>query len=85
MDTGSPYLYISEQALEALGFTENIPKSLDVAYRDTHHIASISPKFLPDGRQGHFQDINLIGSGFLKTLSANLIVDNRNNEVTIEF
>ena len=85
VDTGSPYLYICEQALEALGFTENIPKSLDVVYRDTHHIASISPKFLPDGRQGHFQDINLIGSGFLKTLSANLFVDYRNNEVTIEF
>ena len=85
VDTGSPYLYICEQALEALGFTENIPKSLDVVYRDTLHIASISPKLTPDGRQDHFQDINLIGSDFLKTAFANLIVDYRNNEVTIEF
>ena len=85
MDTGSPHLYICEQALEALGFTENIPKTLDVLHRDTTFSASISPKLLPDGRQGHFQDIDLIGSGFLRSALANLTVDYRNNEVTIEF
>jgi hypothetical protein len=85
VDTGSPHLYICEKALEALGFIENIPKTLDIVYRDTTFSASVSPKFTPDGRQGHFQNINLIGSGFLKTALANLIVDYRNNEVTIEF
>lgn len=85
VDTGSPHLYICEQALEALGFNENIPRTLDVVYRDTTFSASISPKLTQDGRQGHFQDINLIGAGFLKTALANLVVDYRNNEVTIEF
>lgn len=78
-------MYVCEQALEALGFTGNIPKTLYVVYRDTTFSASISPKYTPNGMQGHFQDINLIGSALLKSALNNLIVDYRNNELTIEF
>lgn len=85
VDTGSPHLYVCEQALKALGFTGNVPKTLDAVYRDTTFSASISPKYTPDGMQGHFQDINLIGSAFLRSAHPNLIVDYRNNELTIEF
>lgn len=79
VDTTSPHLYICEQAREALGFKDNKPKHLDIVYRDVAHSASISPI------QGHFRDINLIGSDFLKTPLATIVIDYRNNEVTLEF
>lgn len=85
VDTCSPHVFICEQALEALGFSENIPKSVDVVFRDATFAASMSPKLTLDGRQGHFHDINLIGSSFLKSALAHLVVDYRSNEVIIKF
>ena len=34
VDTGSPHLYICEGALAKLGFTENIPKTFDISFRN---------------------------------------------------
>jgi hypothetical protein len=85
VDTGSPHLYLCERALEALGFSENIPKTFDISFRGMSFEASMSPRFMPDGRDGHFRDINLIGSNFLTKAGATLHVNYADNELCIEF
>lgn len=80
IDTGSPHIYLCEQAVNALGFGGNIPQTLDIVYRDTTFSASSSPKL-----SLNFQDINLIGSSFLKSALAKLVINYRSNEVTLLF
>ena len=85
VDTACPHFYLCENALIQLGFTENVPKSFDIMFRGVSYAASISPKVLDDGRVGHFQDINLIGSNFLKIAGGRLDLNYAMNEVAISF
>jgi len=85
LDTGSPHLYLCEQALTELGFVENIPKTFDLIFRDKSYAASVSPIVLPDGRTGNFKDINLLGSNFLKVSNGVVLINYPDNELTITF
>ena len=85
VETGSPHFYLSENALIELGFTENVPRSFDILFRGKSFVASVSPKVLDDGRKGHFPDINLIGSNFLRVAGGHLDINYRANEITISF
>ena len=71
--------------MEALGFHDNIPSAFDVLFRGVAYSANISPKVMPDGRPGNFQDINLVGSIFLAKARCALLVDYMENEVTLTF
>ena len=86
VDTGCPHFYLCENALiKLLGFTENVPKSFDIMFRGVSYAGSLSPKVLDDGRPGHFHDINLIGSNFLKAARGRLDMNYRMSEVAISF
>ncbi len=85
VDSGSPHLYLCENAMEALGFSDHLPKSFDIVFEGMSYPADVSPKVLPDGRTGHFQDINLIGSSFLSKARCTVLLDYPNNEVTLSF
>jgi hypothetical protein len=85
VDTLCPHFYLCENALVALGFTDNLPKSFDIVFRGVSFAASISPTILDDGRIGHFHDINLIGSNFLKVAGGRLDINYPKNEVSITF
>ena len=48
VDTGSPYLYICEKAMQKLGFdvdVENIPSSFNILFENKTHEAVMSPLF----------------------------------------
>lgn len=85
VDSGSPHLYLCEKAMEALGFSDHIPRSFDITFDGLSYPAEVSPKVMPDGRPGHFQDINLIGSSFLSKARCTALLDYPNNEVTLTF
>lgn len=84
VDTGSPHLYLCKAALEALGFLENIPTTFDILFRNIAFEASVSPEIMPDGREGHFRDVNLIGSSFLTKARAKLHMDYAHNEFSLD-
>ena len=73
VDTGSPHLYICEGALAKL------PKTFGISFGDTSFEANMSPK------EGHFKDINLMGSSFLTKTNATLTVNYAMNELSILF
>ena len=73
VDTGSPHLYICEGALAKL------PKTFGISFGDTSFEANMSPK------EGHFKDINLMGSSFLTKTNATLTVNYSMNELSILF
>ena len=73
VDTGSPHLYICEGALAKL------PKTFGISFGDTSFEANMSP------REGHFKDINLMGSSFLTKTNATLTVNYAMNELSILF
>ena len=85
VDSGSPHIYLCEQAMVALGFTDHLPKSFDIVFKGKSYPANVSPKVLPDGRTGHFKDINLIGSSFLSKAGCIVLLDYHNNEMTLKF
>ena len=84
VDTGSPSLYVCETAMKALGFTDNIPGTFDILFRNITHTAVVSPTTV-DGKDGHYKDINLIGATFLTKMRAEVILDYRANLVTLSF
>ncbi|KAJ3221067.1 hypothetical protein HK099_003805 [Clydaea vesicula] len=81
VDTGSPYLYICEKAMNALGFSDHCPETFDITFRDMTFEAVVSPLKQPNGEDGHYKDINLIGASFLSKVRAKFIVDYKINEV----
>ena len=85
VDTGSPHMYLCEKAMEKLGFNDQIPPSFEILFRGMVFPASVSPKVMPDGRVGQFQDVNLIGSSFLTKSRALLLADYEKNEMSITF
>ncbi|KAJ3391662.1 hypothetical protein HDU92_008911 [Lobulomyces angularis] len=85
VDTGSPYLYICEKAMNALGFSDQCPETFDITFRDMTFEAVMSPLKQPNGEDGHYKDINLIGASFLSKVRAKFIVDYKINEVVLEF
>jgi hypothetical protein len=78
VDTGSPNLYISEQAMHALGFTDNIPKTFEVYVGDNLYEAFMSP-------MTHYHDINLIGASFLSAARAKIICDYHSRTLELSF
>lgn len=85
VDTGSPCLYLCQQALEALGFTDNIPSTFGLVFNERTYQANMSPLMQKDGRKGLFHDINLIGASFLSKSNATLIVNYNDDKVTLSF
>ncbi len=85
IDTGSPCLYICQQAMEALGFNDNITETFDITCQGMSFEAVMSPLKQRDGRDGHYSDINLIGATFLSKSRAKLSVDYKLNLVELEF
>ena len=85
IDTGSPHLYLSANALEALGFVDNLPETFSVVFNDMTFEASLSPIISSDGKVGRFKEINIIGSDFLRASRSSLIIDYKNAEVTMTF
>lgn len=84
VDIGSPLVYLYQEALEKLEFSNRIPSSFEILFREMAFPASIIPKDI-DGRPGQFQDVNLIGSSFLSESRAVSLVDYQKNEITISF
>ena len=78
VDTGSPCLYLSQQAMVALGFKDHMPQTFDVLCADMIFEAVMSP------RKGHYCDLNLIGSTFLKKARANLCINYKMNTVEVK-
>ena len=79
IDTGSPCLYVCEQAMKALGFYDQIPNRFQLVFRGQSHEAVLSPL------NGHYKDLNLIGATFLKASGGRLMVDYFTNSLTLDF
>ena len=85
IDTGSPCLYVCHTAMEALGFSDTVPETFDLVFRGKVHEAVLSPVKSPDGKEGHYHDINLIGATFLSKTCAKLDIDYGRNSVKMIF
>lgn len=85
VDTGSPCLYLCQKAMEALGFSDAIPYTFDLRFRDRVYEAVMSPLKQLNGKDGHYHDINLIGATFLTNSRALLTIDYMENDVTLSF
>lgn len=79
VDTGSPCLYLCEQAMEALGFKDNMPETFEMMFEGVPYEAVMSPK------TGHYHDINLIGASFLSLTHACVTVDYLEKIVDVDF
>lgn len=69
LGTGSPFTYLSPCTLQALGFSDSVPKSLQASVHGQHMTVYSSPQ------ASHFKDINLLGSDFLSVEQCQLGVD----------
>ena len=85
VDSGSPCLYLCQPAMEALGFSDHIPKTFSMVFNGTVYEAVMSPLVLEDGKGGHFSELNLIGATFLSKSKAKLLIDYSENAVTLNF
>lgn len=70
IDTGSPYTYLCNDALRALGHNEHVPKSTRATLGGIpgFHV-ELSPPTM------HFADVNVLGASFLSRTEAKLVVD----------
>ena len=75
VDTGCPSLYVSEQAMKALGYSDNIPNSFQMNFSDQNFTAHISPLVTSNGTPGHFKDVNVLGASFLRQIRSTLTLD----------
>ena len=95
IDTTSPSLYVSQQAMKALGFSDNLPGTFDLSFQDKVYEAVMSPPLpstattLHGGSVGSeergFHDINLIGASFLSKSHAKMLIDYSQNTVKLSF
>lgn len=69
LGTGSPFTYLSPSTLQALGFSDSVPKSLQASVHGQRMTVYSSPQ------ASHFKDINLLGSDFLSVEQCQLGVD----------
>ena len=97
IDTTSPCLYVSQQAMKALGFSDNLPSTFDLIFEDKVYEAVMSPSLpstailhsLDEGSEGKegrgFHDINLIGASFLSKSHANILINYSQNTLKLSF
>ena len=85
VDTVSPCLYVCQNAMESLGFSDSIPETFDLMFRGKAHQAVLSPMKSPCGEEGRYHDINLIGATFLSKTCAKLDFDYGSNSVKMVF
>ena len=100
IDTTSPSLFVSQQAMKALGFSDHFPSTFDLAFQDKVYEAVMSPPLptttatlpvhtLDEGSEGSdgrgFSDINLIGASFLSKSHAKMVIDYCQNTVKLSF
>ena len=70
IDTGSPFTYICDEVLQSFGRTVSNPhNSFSVRINGRAILVLQSPE------NGHFKDINLLGTDFMKTYKCILTVD----------
>ncbi len=79
VDTGSPSLYICEEAMKKLGFKDHVPQTFELLFNGQVHEACMSPQ------NGHYKDINLIGASFLKATRAMVGIDYNSNSLVLTF
>ena len=77
VDTGSPSLFISENAMRALGFNDFSQQVFQVKIGGHVYEANQS--------HSHFADVNLIGASFLARARALLLVDYKDLKVELKF
>ena len=75
VDTACPYLYLCKDALHALGYTDNIPTQFPIQFRGAVFQGNMSPLVMPDGSDGHFKDVNILGASFLRHARAELVLN----------
>ena len=95
IDTTSPCLYLSQQAMKALGFSDRLPSTFDLVFQDKVYEAVMSPPLpatattphkLDEGSEGRgFSDINIIGASFLSKSHAKMLIDYSQNTVMLSF
>ena len=75
LDTGSPCVYICEEAMKKLGFHDHFPSvfTINVGEIRGRHEAIMS------GKDGHYSDLNLIGATFLSKIMAKIVLDYETN------
>lgn len=69
LNTGSPFTYLSPSTLQALGFNDSLPESLQASVHGQQMTVYSSPQTSP------FKDINVLGSDFLSREQCQLSVD----------
>lgn len=79
IDTGSPFVYVSEETMTALGFADYIPD----AFNGLVHGSSLTINMSPV--TSHFKDVNVLGAAFLLETHANLRVDYRDKTVMLDW
>lgn len=84
VDTGCPYIYICETALNKLGFIDHMPSEFEIQFRSGIFKANMSPLVMPNGSEGHFKDINVLGASFLRYARSILLVDYNHFTFTIQ-
>lgn len=67
--TGSPFTYLSPTTLQALGFNNSIPESLQASVHGQQMTVYSSPQ------SSQFKDVNLLGSDFLNRERCQLMID----------
>lgn len=77
VDTGSPSLFISKNAMRALGFNDVSQQVFQVRIGGDVYEANQS--------HSHFADVNLIGASFLARARASLLVDYKDLKVDLDF
>ncbi|KAI3660910.1 hypothetical protein MP638_006667 [Amoeboaphelidium occidentale] len=77
VDTGSPHVYICQEAAFALGFKENIPESFRVQIGDVMYMSNLSPS------DKHFSDMNVLGASFFQKSRAKIEIDYKNETVKL--
>ena len=77
IDTGSPHLYICQEAALSLGFKDHIPESFRVQIADVIYEANLSPL------DKHFSDMNVLGASFFQKSRAKIEIDYKNDTVKL--
>jgi PAS domain-containing protein len=75
VDTGSAYTYLSPAAYAALGYTDSLPKAVEL---NVHGVAVIvSPS------RAHFTDVNVLGQDFFRDGGVDLVVQHSRSEKAV--
>ena len=76
IDTGSPYTYLCQDTLAALGYKESVPNLVSVKINGMN--CEVAPS------HGHFGNVNLLGQDFMHDARCKLYVDYSERSVRLD-